>query len=236
MGLARNISEVLSTQPSKTTMTTSVVSLRSEASPRRPPVPQKRVAVFAGTSGGNLPIYEQAANELGQALVEQGIGLMIEAGSSGILRAVTAPLLAAGVSVVQVGMLQEVRGTNLLGNERWEVADRHQARHLLLENANGVLFLPGGVESCAAALDSVFSLLSHIPRKPLGLLDTGAFFLPLLGLLTHLSASGFLREDWQDYLYSEPRPRPLLTRLLNDPTWRLVGAEHTLLQEVDHHG
>ncbi len=64
--------------------------------------------------------------------------------------------------------------------------------------------------------------LAHLAQhsKPLGLLNVGDFFAPLLRLLTHLQQAGFASVDVvQRYLVVDPDPLRLVWRLLTHPRW-----------------
>lgn len=182
------------------------------------------IALFAGTEAGILPIYEQAGHELGLRLAEQRIGLVVEGNPtpSGVLHAVMMPVLAAGLPVIQVVATDQAPAPLVRTFRRWEVADRTQGRRVMLERAAAVLFLPGGLDCCLAVLEAIQALLIEMPgKKPLGLCNTGQFFLPLIRLLTQLEASAFLSAGWRQSVSWADRPKALLADLFSDPCfWR----------------
>lgn len=180
------------------------------------------IALFAGTEAGILPAYELAGYELGHLLAEQRIGLLVEGNPtpSGVLHAVMMPVLAAGLPVIQVVTTDESPTPLVRSFQRWEVADRTQGRGVMLVQADAVLFLPGGLDCCLAVLETIQALLLEMPGKPLGLCNTGQFFLPLINLLMHLEASAFLSAGWRQSVSWADRPRALLAHLFSHPCFR----------------
>jgi len=62
----------------------------------------KRICVFCGASPGNRPTYRAAAEVLGRALAERGIGLVYGGGKVGLMGAVADACLAANGEVIGV--------------------------------------------------------------------------------------------------------------------------------------
>lgn len=100
---------------------------------------------------------------------------------------------------------------------RLEVVDTmHQRKARMAELADAIVALPGGL----GTLEELFELwtggLLGLHAKPIGLLDTGGFYRPLLGFLDHLVSEDFLTREHREHLRVESDPRRLLDRLAEE--------------------
>src|SRR5919109_992453 len=71
----------------------------------------------------------------------------------------------------------------------------HQRKALMADRSDAFVALPGGF----GTLDELFEVLTWaqlgIHAKPIGLLNVGGFFDPLLGWVRHAAAEGFIRQQ-----------------------------------------
>lgn len=154
-----------------------------------------RLCVFCGSSAGARPIYLDAARALGRALAERGCGLVYGGSSIGLMGAAADAALAAGGEVVGViprSMVdREIAHEGLTAQH--VVETMHERKALMTRLSDGFLALPGG----HGTLDELFEALTWsqlgIHEKPIGLWDVGGYFSPLLAMLDHAVAEGFVR-------------------------------------------
>jgi uncharacterized protein (TIGR00730 family) len=88
----------------------------------------------------------------------------------------------------------------------------HERKAKMADLADAFIALPGG----AGTLEEFFEVwtwgqLGH-HRKPVGLLNVGGFFDPLLAFLDHQAREGFMRREHRDMLLVERDPARLLDR------------------------
>ncbi|HEY0781365.1 MAG TPA: TIGR00730 family Rossman fold protein [Thermoanaerobaculia bacterium] len=150
--------------------------------------------MFCGSSAGRSPLYRQAAARLGTQLAERGLGLVYGGASVGLMGAVADAALAGGGEVL--GVLpdrlfdREVAHPGL--TELLLVGSMHERKARMAEMADGFLALPGGI----GTLDELFEIWTWaqlgLHAKPIGLLDIGGYFQPLLAFLDHQVREGFL--------------------------------------------
>ncbi|MBM3405432.1 MAG: TIGR00730 family Rossman fold protein, partial [Bacteroidetes bacterium] len=80
--------------------------------------------------------------------------------------------------------------------------------------SDAFIALPGGY----GTFDELFEVLSWcqlgLSSKPVGLLNVGGYFDPLLTMLDHSVAEGFLREEHRNCLISSDDPEELLSQML----------------------
>jgi predicted Rossmann-fold nucleotide-binding protein len=84
------------------TTTAAAVKPASNSSRKVSPLPSRfrRVCVFCGSSPGKKPSYQLAAVQLGQQLVERGIGLVYGGGSVGLMGLVSRAVHNGGGHVI----------------------------------------------------------------------------------------------------------------------------------------
>ena len=150
--------------------------------------------MFCGSSAGRSPHYREAAARLGTLLAERAIGLVYGGASVGLMGAVADAALAGGGEVIGVlpeGLFdREVAHPGL--SELVLVGSMHERKARMAELADGFLALPGGI----GTLDELFDIWSWaqlgLHAKPIGLLDLGGFFQPLLTFLDQQVREGFV--------------------------------------------
>jgi hypothetical protein len=134
------------------------------------------------------------------------------------MKAVADACLEAGGEVIGVipRFLLE-REVGHQGLTRLEVVDTmHQRKARMAELADAIVALPGGL----GTLEELFELwtggLLGLHTKPLGLLDTGGFYRPLLAFLEHLAVEDFVTPEHLAHLRVESDPHRLLDRLAEE--------------------
>lgn len=161
-----------------------------------------RIAVFCGSAPGHDPAYVEAGYAVGRELAERGIGLVYGAGGGGVMGAVSQGALDAGGEVIGViprSMVEREWGRHDL-TELHVVETMHERKALMAQFADAFLCLPGGL----GTLEEITEVWSWrqigFNDDPVGLLEVGGFWQPLLSALQGLVDAGFLRQDVLDDL------------------------------------
>src|SRR5512137_193393 len=155
----------------------------------------KNICVFCGSAPGRRPAYARAARALGAALAGRDLGLVYGGGSIGLMGIVADAALAGGAPVV--GVIPRALARREIahhGLTRLEVVPSMHARKARMAAlSDAFVAMPGGI----GTLEELFEVLTWgylgIHAKPVGLLDVGAYFRPLIRLLDHAVDEGFLR-------------------------------------------
>ncbi|MBV9839977.1 MAG: TIGR00730 family Rossman fold protein [Sphingomonadaceae bacterium] len=155
-----------------------------------------RLAVYCGSSPGADPIHGETAAMVGRTLGERGIGVVYGGGRNGLMGKVADAALAAGGEVI--GVIPEALVAAEVahpGCTRLETVDTmHERKARMTELSDGFIVLPGGI----GTMDELFEALSWAQlgyhAKPVGILEVGGFYAPLLAFLDGLVPAGFLRE------------------------------------------
>jgi uncharacterized protein (TIGR00730 family) len=95
------------------------------------------------------------------------------------------------------------------------VTDMHERKALMNQLCDAFLALPGGI----GTLEELFEVYTWAQlgfhRKPVALLDVGGYYAPLLEMLEHMVARGFLDHASRALLDSDTRIDALLDRLMD---------------------
>ncbi|MCT2583199.1 LOG family protein [Actinophytocola gossypii] len=173
-----------------------------------------RVCVFCGSSAGKGSGYLAAAEDVGRTLTAAGVGLVYGGAGVGTMGAVADAAVAAGGEVIgvipQSLVDREIAHPGL--SELHVVADLHERKAKMASLSDAFLALPGG----AGTLEELFEVFTWaqlgLHAKPIALLDVGGFYRPVLEMLDHMAAEGFLRPEYRDMLIVETAVERVLDR------------------------
>ena len=155
----------------------------------------KSVAVFCASAEGVNPAYRAAAEDLGRALAERGIGLIYGGAKVGLMGAVADASLAAGGHVVGVipHVLVDLEVAHAGISELHVVDTMHTRKALMGEKADAFLILPGGF----GTFEELFEVLAwqtlKLHEKPVVLLNVEGFYDTMLAFLDVCELEGMLR-------------------------------------------
>jgi uncharacterized protein (TIGR00730 family) len=175
------------------------------------------ICVYCGSSDKIHPTYIESAYKMGSTLAKSGYRLVYGAGSTGLMGAVANGALEAGGEVI--GVLPKMFNTSTLahiGLTRLEIVeDLHQRKERLAELADAFIALPGGF----GTLEELFEILTWaqigLHAKPVGLLNVGGYFNPLLTFIDHAQTEGFIYHEHRSLFTSSDEPHALLESLQN---------------------
>jgi hypothetical protein len=160
------------------------------------------VAVFCGSAPGNDEALMRSAYDVGRGLAERGIGLVYGAGGHGLMGAVSQGALDGGGEVVGViprSMVEREWGRDDL-TELHVVETMHERKALMAAYADAFLCLPGGLGTLEEIVEVWSWRQIGFNDDPVGFLDVGGFWTPLLTALQGLVDAGFVRQDVMDDL------------------------------------
>lgn len=174
-----------------------------------------RICIYSGSSFGTAPAYPKAAAEFGAACARRGLGIVYGGGSVGLMGVLADAALAAGGEVIGViprAMIAEERAHHRL-TELIPVDSMHERKHRMAQLSETFVALPGGIGTLEEIIEVFTWLQLGLHLKPVGLLNTGGFYDPLLRLLDHMRDEGFITPAHRDMLAVDTEPEPLLDRL-----------------------
>ncbi len=172
----------------------------------------RAVCVFCGAHRGGDPGYAEDAESLARALVERGVRVVYGGAHVGVMGALADAALASGGEVVGViprhMVRPEVAHDRL--SELHVVETMHERKALMAELADGFVALPGGLGTLEELAEILTWAQLGLHDKPVGILDSRAFFDHLLDFLDHAVDEGFVQPRHRALLLADDRPGPLL--------------------------
>ena len=157
----------------------------------------RSVCVYCGSSPGKNELYVKAGHALGRALAQADLRLIYGGGGKGIMGAVADGALRAGGKVTGIIprflMTKEATQAALQRLDDLVVTDNmHERKHTMFEKSDAFVALPGGIGTVEEIIEIMtWGQLGH-HRKPIVFANINGFWNPMLSLLDHMRAEGFI--------------------------------------------
>lgn len=176
----------------------------------------KSLCAYCGSSSGQQQQYRQAALELADIMVDQGIQLIYGGASIGLMGTVADRVLAGGGHVIgvipQALAQQEVAHHGL--SQLHITHSMHERKMKMAELADGFIALPGGI----GTLEELFEIWTWsqlaFHHKPIGLLNAGAYYDLLLAFLDHMQQEQFFKREHRALLLTNTQPSALIEHMM----------------------
>jgi uncharacterized protein (TIGR00730 family) len=156
----------------------------------------RRICVFCGSNSGRRAEYLALAEELGTRMAADGVGLVYGGAHVGTMGIIAGAALAKGGEVIgvipQTLVDREVARTDL--TQLHVVGSMHERKALMNKLSDAFIVLAGGLGTFEELFEVATWAHLGLHRKPIVLLDRSGYFDPLLAMLDHAVAEGFLRE------------------------------------------
>ncbi|QND65564.1 TIGR00730 family Rossman fold protein [Mesorhizobium loti] len=157
----------------------------------------RSVCVYCGSSPGRDETYIKAGHLLGRSIAKAGLRLVYGGGTKGIMGAVAEGALKAGGKVTGIIprflINREATETALDRLDELLITDNmHERKHKMFEKSDAFVALPGGIGTVEEIVEVMtWGQLGH-HRKPIVFGNVGGFWDPMLALLDHMAAEGFI--------------------------------------------
>lgn len=160
----------------------------------------RSICVYCGSSPGNGGDYRNAGEELGRSIAQAGIRLIYGGGTRGIMGAVAKGTLEAG------GQVTGIIPRFLMNKEATEAAlgrlddlivtdDMHQRKHTMFEKSDAFVALPGGIGTLEEIVEIMTWAQLGRHQKPMVFGNVAGFWNPMLALIDHMKAEGFIHSQ-----------------------------------------
>lgn len=160
------------------------------------------VAVYCGSRLGGSEVYEKAARELGQALANNGMGLVYGGASIGLMGAVADEVVNGGaeaVGVIPTFMLKHEIAHGQL--TRLHLTDTmHTRKTVMAEYADAFITLPGGLGTLEEIMEIATWRQLYQHEKPMIILNINGFYDRMIEHLQYTTEQGFMKQEDLDRL------------------------------------
>ena len=155
------------------------------------------VAVYCGSRLGKDVVYEQAARELGQALADNGMGLVYGGASIGLMGAVADEVIRGGaeaVGVIPTFMLKhEIAHEQLTCLHLTDTM--HTRKTVMAEYADAFITLPGGLGTLEEIMEIATWRQLYQHEKPMIILNINGFYDRMIEHLKYTTEQGFMKQQ-----------------------------------------
>jgi uncharacterized protein (TIGR00730 family) len=157
----------------------------------------RSVCVYCGSSPGRDEVYMKAGHTLGRSIAQAGLRLIYGGGTKGIMGAVSDGALRAGGKVTGIIphflLNKEATQTALSRLDDLVVTENmHERKHTMFEKSDAFVALPGGIGTVEEIVEVMTWAQLGRHRKPIVFANVKNFWDPMLALIEHMSAEGFV--------------------------------------------
>ncbi|HMQ73316.1 MAG TPA: TIGR00730 family Rossman fold protein [Rubrivivax sp.] len=187
----------------------------ADTDPSRPADQGFSLCVYCGSRTGTQPAFTEAARRLGTLLGAAGGQLVYGGGRVGLMGIAADATLAAGgrvVGVIPEALMQREVGHAGL-SELHVVPTMHLRKQMMAERADAFVALPGGIGTLEELFEAWTWRQIGYHDKPIGVLDVGGYFEPLLRFVDRCVEQGFLEAEQRSVPIVDDDPARLLARL-----------------------
>lgn len=174
-----------------------------------------RICVFCASSPGSDPAIADATVALGRLLVERDLELVYGGGAVGLMGLIADTVMEGGgrvTGVIPRNLFSREVGHRALTSLE-EVDTMHVRKARMYELADAFIALPGGYGTLEELAETLTWNQIGLLKKPVGVLDVGGFWQPLLQLLDSMVDKTILKPANRDVLLAEESPAALLDAL-----------------------
>ena len=190
----------------------------------------RSICVYCGSSPGNGDLYLKAGHTLGRAIAQTGLQLVYGGGGKGIMGAVADGALRSGGKVTGIIprflMAKEATQAALQRLDEFIVTENmHERKHMMFEKSDAFVALPGGIGTVEEIIEIMtWAQLGH-HRKPIVFANIGGFWNPMLALLDHMRAEGFIHTGHLVQPLVVEDPRHIVSAILTEAAARGTPAD-----------
>ena len=190
----------------------------------------RSVCVYCGSSTGRDEAYLKAGHLLGRSLAKSGLRLVYGGGTKGIMGAVCEGALQAGGAVTGIiprFLMNKEATENALGrlSELVVTENMHERKHIMFEKSDAFVALPGGIGTVEEIVEIMtWAQLGH-HRKPIVFGNVNGFWNPMMALMEHMAAEGFIHTAQRVQPLVIDDPEAIVAAILTAASTNGISAE-----------
>lgn len=164
----------------------------------------KRILVFCSSSPRVAEVYQESAQELGEAVGREGCELVFGGTDTGLMGILARAAQKAGARVT--GIIPEkmhTKGLAYAGCDELVVCrDLHERKAKMQAASDVIICLPGGFGSLDELAESLALKQLKYEEKPVVLINTIGYFDPLLGFFERMILENFARPEYRSFYFA----------------------------------
>jgi len=177
------------------------------------------ITVFCSSSTFLDEEFHEPARIVGRELARRRISLVYGGGGIGLMVEIARACRQHGGRVIGV-----ITGVLIDKEQGWDECDElivvdtmRQRKQKMTERGEAFLILPGGVGTYEEFFEALAARLVGEHTRPLGIVNTGGYFDPLLDMLAHGEAHRFIKPAVRELVHIDPDPIAVIDALCADP-------------------
>jgi uncharacterized protein (TIGR00730 family) len=180
-----------------------------------------KVCVYCASSRQSDNAYFEAANRLGQTLARHSITIIYGGGALGSMGQLAAGALAEGGKVIGVlpRFMNDLEWGHQGLTELRLVDTLHQRKHLMLQESDAVVALPGGSGTLEELFEAITWKRLGLFVKPIILVNVRGFFNPCIELLETCIRERFMDDRHRAMWTVVDKPEDVIHSIQNSAIW-----------------
>jgi uncharacterized protein (TIGR00730 family) len=177
----------------------------------------EKVAVYCGSNSGKDGEFKPAAEQLATTLAQAGLTLVYGGAKVGMMGQIADSLLRQGGQVI--GVIPHALANKEIAHEGLSelhrVANMHERKSFIAEQADAFILFPGGPGSWEEFFEIITWAKLGYHHKPCGILNVNGYYDHLLNFLDHSVEKQFLHEEHRRMIMVDSCPDNLLRQFLS---------------------
>jgi uncharacterized protein (TIGR00730 family) len=181
----------------------------------------KRIAVFCASSAEIDPAYFEATERLAELFVDKDIQVVFGGYDGGLMGQLADTVIEHGGKIrgIMPKFMKEMEWAHK-GVTDIEFTDTmHERKTKYLENADGLVALPGGSGTLEELLEAITLKRLGLITKPIVILNTNNYYGPLIEMLNRCVSENFMREEHLKMWTFVDDPEDVIDALESAPDW-----------------
>ncbi len=178
---------------------------------------EKNLCVYCGSAVGADSRFAESARRVGRAIAEHGCGLVYGGGRVGLMGIVADAVLAAGGRAI--GVIPEPLAAKEIAHQTLSelhvVRDMHERKAMMASRSSAFLTLPGGIGTFEEFFETLSWATLGLHHKPMGVLNVGGYFDPLIALLDHAVTQQFVKPEHRRHLVISANAESLISNVMS---------------------
>lgn len=177
----------------------------------------KAISVFCGANYNGDPVLLEAIHGLADVMCEKDITLVFGGGRVGVMGLIADAMLERGgraIGVIPQFLMDKEVGHSGL-TELIITESMHQRKQKMADLSDGVITLPGGFGTMEEFFEVLTWLQLGLHNNPIGLLNVGGFYDPLLSQIDLMVEKKFLKPLNRELVLSHHDPKALISLMEN---------------------
>ncbi|HET7411559.1 MAG TPA: TIGR00730 family Rossman fold protein [Pararhizobium sp.] len=155
------------------------------------------ICVYCGSQPGRDSAYIAAGKTLGTAIAEHGLGLVYGGGTRGVMGAVADGVMTAGgkvTGIIPEFLVDKEATRQSVGtfDELIVTENMHERKHAMFQRSDAFVTLPGGIGTLEEIVEIMTWAQLGRHEKPMVFANINGFWDPMLKLIEHMGAAGFI--------------------------------------------